>query len=277
MNYLRQIGGTRFTSISNNGNGGEEGAYSQCIWIAIRDFLNFHRGIQISALELKGRVGLGPETDRLEFDDDNTQMREALQLVCQRHRINLRFIPTNYDGSIQTTALDEHGNMIPRAVYNIDDADADIVYIATFGGHFELMTNGPNYNLEQHHESLVEPSAYRAKVRVDDEYVDPDTLTDDREKIISSYSKESVEIQQRIDLTNMERDTLKMQKLEKEHHIQSLLESTDFNEAIKKQIWERYNSELEEINTEIYILDDIITSLRQRQIRLEEIINGILS
>jgi hypothetical protein len=88
-NYKNQIGGNKFLSIPNGG--GEGGNLSlQCIWISIRDYLNYHRGEKfITAAALKRSVNIKPETDRTEYDDLNSQLRDGLIRLATQLRISL--------------------------------------------------------------------------------------------------------------------------------------------------------------------------------------------
>jgi hypothetical protein len=164
------VGGTRFLSIPNNG-GGEPGFTNQCIWLSIRDYLNYSLGIIITATELKRGLRLGPETDIIEYDEENPLLRDALHRLVVEFGLTLCFIITRYDGTIAPYCLNQDGTMKPFRTINPGFTN---VYIATFGRHFELIVEGPNYQLPRDPNSTIDIDSvnlYEPKVKIHDNYV----------------------------------------------------------------------------------------------------------
>ncbi len=195
--YKKQNGGAIFRSIYNNGGGGEEGLGLQCIWITIRDYLNYHRGEKVSAVELKRRVGLGRETDTTEFDEDNNTLRTGLIRLAEQLRISLCFIYTRRNGEIAPYCLDDRGNMKQFRVIN--GGTGNNVYIATFGRHFELIIEGPNYNLERHQGANIEAKKYEPKIPINNVYKKESEISKPNEKELAETKINIIENKQNID------------------------------------------------------------------------------
>ena len=185
----------RFISVPNGG-GGEPGISSQCMWICIKDYLNYHRGQITTVIQLKKQVGLGPETNHMEYNHDNLKLRDALTRLCQQLNISVCFIYTRRDGTIAPYCL-ENDRMKPFAVIN--GGTGNNVFVATFGGHFELIIQGPNYNLQRHQNATIRGSSYEPKVQINNNFVNPSQVSSLRDKEIAQASIKLVEITQNID------------------------------------------------------------------------------
>jgi hypothetical protein len=188
-----QTGGMNFISISNNG-GGEPGISSQCIWISIRDYLNYHKGIKNTVIVLKRSIGLGPETDHMEYNNDNALFRGALLRLCQQLNITLCFIYTSH-GKIAPYCINNN-NMKP--FYQINIGTGNNVYIASYGAHFELIIQSPNYNLERHQNANIQGALYQPKIQIHNNFVSPSQVSPQEQQLIKA-SIELVEITQTID------------------------------------------------------------------------------
>jgi hypothetical protein len=202
--YLKkknQIGGTRFRSIPNNGSRLLEPYLGlQCIWISIRDFIDYNRGINTTVRELKRLLGLGQETDRIEFDEYNQILRDAFERLCIGLNITVCFVYTRTDGSIAPYCLNEDGSMKPFRTIN--PGQRDVLYLATFGRHFELIVNASNYVLPRHHNStipLIGQEMYQPKIKIHDTYVSPYQVSSQREKQIAQANINLVETVQNIE------------------------------------------------------------------------------
>jgi hypothetical protein len=198
MKYLalkKQMGGAYFQTIYNNGGIEGERMAQQCIWISIKDYLLYHLGITRTVRELKELVGLGPETDYTEFDDNKPELLAPLTRLCKHWGITLIFILVNRDGTVHRSCLDDNNNMVGTSI----NPGHDIVYIASFGGHFELITRSDNYVLPQYQTpttALVSPTRYKPKVLVGSEYVPIASSA------ISQLQSALVEIEQNIEFYN---------------------------------------------------------------------------
>jgi len=190
-----QKGGINFISISNNGNGGEPGLISQCIWISIRDYLNYHRGIITTATDLKRSVGLGPATDQMEYDDIQI-LRDGLLRLCRQLNITLNFVNTNHEGMIHHTCIDANNNIRP---YHTINRGANNIYIASFGRHFELIIHGPNYDLARHQNATINGTVYQPKIQLHNVFINPSQVTSPDDQQIVKASINLVEVTQNID------------------------------------------------------------------------------
>jgi hypothetical protein len=160
-------------TLQNNGSRPEESyLFLQCIWISIRDFLEYHRGINITVRELKAFVGLGPETDKIEFDyyfkiNTPDSFYQKLIQLCEILKITICIISispqkTVYPGSIIDGRLANYDRISHDPTnYNIDE-----VYIASFGRHFELIIQGPGYELKKSTSTSLVPTEYKPKIKI---------------------------------------------------------------------------------------------------------------
>uniref|UniRef100_A0A6C0HW17 Uncharacterized protein n=1 Tax=viral metagenome TaxID=1070528 RepID=A0A6C0HW17_9ZZZZ len=227
-----QIGGARFISISNSGGIPGERMAQQCIWISIKDYLRYHRGIERSVRDLKQSVGLGQGTDYTEFDDFNTYMANALDTLCKQLNIRLNFIYTNPDGTIKPYCLNPDRSMHPFKIIN--STAPNNVYIASFGRHFELIINGPFYELRRHDSILAidNPHVYKPKVLLCKTYVEINEETKE-ETSITKHKIELVEILQNIEYFKKEVDDLNKLINEQTQTIKQLESSSDLDAFIK--------------------------------------------
>lgn len=263
-----QIGGVRFISIENNGSGNEPGLISQCIWISIRDYLNYHRGIIRTVVDLKRSVGLGPETDHTEYDNDNQLLRNALLRLSRQLNITLHFFYTSHEGFIHPNSVRDN-NMRPFHIVN--NGTGNNVYIASFGGHFELIIQGPNYNLPRHQNATIHGAVYQPKVQLHNVFINPSQVTSPDDQQIVQASINLVEVTQNIDYFKEELKRLQiiinqneegidnimnldLDPQEKEALISGYLAVIDFN----KSIIDKLKSKIENLNQEKQSLELII-------------------
>jgi hypothetical protein len=196
-----QIGGVigNIETISNNGSTDPK-THQQCIWISIRDYLNYHRGEIRTVRTLKELVGLPANTDNIQYDDANVQLRRGLEFLCELLEISIHFIGTNQHGNIIPFNL-ENNRMVSHHIIN--RACPNILYIAAFGSHFEPIIKGPsNYVLARHPNSTIQPAQplYQPKVSIKKIYVDPtlSTLTKPEQQLSAAIIQLN-EIQLQID------------------------------------------------------------------------------
>ena len=212
-----QSGGAKILVIKNNG--GIEGIRmsNQCIWISIKDYLRIHRGVEMSVRDIKNIGGLGPETDIREFNMEDPVALEALNLICRTLNITLYFIMANRDGTIHQLCLDITGQrMLPIEIVN--DGHADVVYIASYGRHFELIVEGPGYRLASR--TAVRPEPYVPKIILDTnaenpKYVEAVSLKDGLERQIAELRMTLIDGRQTVSLLKRE-----LAELQQERHIQ---------------------------------------------------------
>jgi hypothetical protein len=197
-----QIGGVlgvHINTIPNNGSTDVNNSL-QCIWISIKDYLNYHRGEIRTVRALKELVGLPATTDNIQYDDANVQLRRGLELLCELLDISIHFIGTSRDGTIIPFNL-ENNRMI--AHHFINRGNPNILYIAAFGDHFELIIKGPsNYVLARHLNStigILPVNIYQPKVLIKKKFISPSTITDINELQLLTAITDLIEIQQRID------------------------------------------------------------------------------
>lgn len=262
-----QKGGINFIAISNDGNGGEPGLVSQCIWISIRDYLNYHRGIITTVIQLKRNVGLGPQTDQMEYDDIQI-LRDGLLRLCQQLNITLNFVNTNREGMIHHTCIDANNNIRP---YHTINRGANNIYIASFGRHFELIIHGPNYNLARHQNSTINGAVYQPKIQLHNIFINPSQVTSPDEQQIVQASINLVEVTQNIDYFTEELKRLQIIISQNEEGIRNItsiglepqeqavlitgyVSVIDFN----KSIIDKFRNKIQNLNQEKQSLELII-------------------
>jgi hypothetical protein len=228
-----QLGGARFQSIPNSGSIAGQRMAQQCIWISIKDYLRYHRGFNISVRDLKQLVGLGQKTDYTEFDDFNPHMAKALDTLCKQLNIRLNFIYTNPDGTIKPYCLKSNGSgsesMDPFKIIN--STSPNNVYIASFGRHFELIINGPSYELKRHAYARDDnPQVYTPKVLLCKTYVEFKEETKE-ETSITKHKIDLVEISQNIEYFKKEVDDLNKEINKQELIIKQLQSSSELDKS----------------------------------------------
>ncbi len=266
-----QLGGARFQSIPNSGSIAGERMGLQCIWISIKDYLRYHRGIERSVRDLKQSVGLGPETDYTEFNEDVPGMAEALENLCIQLDIKLNFIYTNSKGEIAPYCLDSNGNMLPFRIINSNSTN--IVYIATFGRHFELIINGPNYELTKYHTSrapVVTPQQYTPKVVLCGEYIEIKEQTE-----INKHKIRLVEISQNIEYFKKEIENLTGYISEQTKIREQLNSSSDLDQEEKESFTQTYNNNISDAQAQVNKLNSKLNELIEERDIVNATINSL--
>lgn len=190
-NIKYQIGGVNGIDINTIPNNGSTDAntHQQCIWISIRDYLNYHRGIITTVRILKDSVGLPATTDTTQYDDENVQLRRGLELLCELLDISIHFIGTNHHGNIIPFNL-ENNRMVSHHIIN--RRSTNILYIAAFGSHFELIIKGPsNYVLTLDARSSFNPAqpVYQPKVFIKTTFVSIDKIPESDQQLSNAISR----------------------------------------------------------------------------------------
>jgi hypothetical protein len=265
----KQIGGARFITIPNNGGAGP-GTANQCIWIIIRDYLNYHRGQDISVTTLKRMIGLDPKTDLLEYDDNNPVLRQGLLKLVEILGITLCFIYTKHDGSIAPFCLNADGTLHPARIIN--PGTGDDVYIATFGGHFELIVEIPQKYLlvRNPNSTITNQKVYEPKIKIHNTYV-AETDINDEQIIIASVRL--FELIEQIEYFEIEIKRLKSSINDNEENIKKMYRlDLDLEDKIKLE--HMYTSEYKENNVRYIKLRKILDDLIDEKLSLDLIING---
>ncbi len=270
-----QIGGTRFRSIPNNGSRPTEQYLSlQCIWISIRDFIDYNRGINTTVRELKRRLGLGPETDRTEFDQDNQILFNAFERLCRGLQITVCFVYTNHDGTIAPYCL--HSNGVMKPFIRINPGARDTLYLATFGRHFELIVNAQNYVLPRNQNSTIEligQDVYQPKIKVHDNYVLPSQVSSQREQQIAKASIKLVETTQNIEYFKTELQTIQREINENEEGLRNI-QSLDLDVLEKGALASGYEEMVKVSNINATKIRRKLEELKQEKATFELIINS---
>ena len=143
-----QRGGAKFNVIPNTGS--VDGMTNQCMWISIRDYLLRYRGIKISVRGVRKMAELDKTSEHEQFDWESRRFpfRRAIQIIARKFNLRINLYLTDHNGNPNEHLL-YPGSDIPIPMHIINDSGLNIVNIAFFGAHFELIVDGPGivYNL----------------------------------------------------------------------------------------------------------------------------------
>lgn len=130
----------RYKVIHNNGSNGTREYSNQCMWLSILDYVNRVLNKNWSLEEIRNIASrYGPINGKLEEYDYDT-MRDSLEGLLRQYRLRVRIYYAICEGEEHNLIDDELyidiGSEIPR----------NIIYIVSYGAHFELITeiNGNN-------------------------------------------------------------------------------------------------------------------------------------
>jgi hypothetical protein len=266
---IKQTGGTFFISIPNGGGQPGVSMSSQCIWICIKDYLNYHRGIITTVRELKSQVGLGPETDHQEYNHEDYRSRTALIRLCEIYDITLHFIFTNHDGTIRRESLDEYGEM--RPFESINRGTQNNLYVASYGAHFELIIFAPNYALERHQRATIQGQEYHPKVLINNEFIEPSRAHNDEERQKIAAMMELVDTTQLISI--LEEDLRRIES-EIEYNRRSIknLKNSTLTQEENEMLAASYYEIIRTAESQMSRLMEQLVSLNQQKSSLELII-----
>lgn len=281
---IKQHGGVnpKIITIRNNGTDGKSTLSLQCMWISIRDYLLYHRGeTHHTVRTLKASVNLDSRTDRMEFDDGNPLFLRALEALCKILCIRIVIIYIQHDGTIDNFSFNRQ--IVKTLVYNQDGicnqggGVAEDVYIASFGRHFELITEIPaHYILQQAQAApelnksnpffaLVAPAPSKPKVLIHNVYVNQDELLTDSDKKIGDLRIKLVQKTQNIDYfkSYLEEITIKIKK--QLPSIPALEANNDLKKSNKKTIKKIYLTDLNELKEEYIRVSKLIQDINNEK------------
>ncbi len=134
-----------YQTIHNNGNIFEEGRMltNQCLWISIKDYLEYCRNMKMSVIDIKAIGGLSAESDYEMFDWENETYRRAINRIADVLNIRINFFLVDAHGKHHPELYLE-GRPIPMHMINDEKPGTDIVNIAFYGAHFEFIIKGLN-------------------------------------------------------------------------------------------------------------------------------------
>jgi len=136
-----QFGGNNFTVIPNSG--AIDGMSNQCMWISIRDYLQNYRNINISVRELREYAGLDQTTEHTQFDWETPEFRRGIERVCEIFSLQLNCYLVDHNGQPNKYLFhDPETKQHPMPMQIINERGHNIVNIAFYGAHFQLITSG---------------------------------------------------------------------------------------------------------------------------------------
>jgi hypothetical protein len=205
LKYTQQ-GGLRFNVIPNNGsvteftNTGEELTMSnQCMWISLRDyFINVLPGNEYpnSVLQIKILAGLDLLATRSEqFDWESTQypFRQGIEIIANLFDLRIEAYLVDGNGNTHSELTNPDGSPMP--MHLINEYGNNLVKIAFYGGHFQLITD--NLNLDRSiNQEPEKPKIFSKKTQA---YEDISSLSSD---IPVELYTQSIDLKQKYDINN---------------------------------------------------------------------------
>jgi hypothetical protein len=261
-------------TLANSGSRPEEpDLCQQCMWISIRDFLEYHRGINITVRDLKASVGLGRDTDKIEFDyyaktDKQESFYQKLVELCKNLNITICLITISPEQTIYPVYLSD-GKLANHDRINDDDdhPENEEVYIASFGRHFELIVEGPGYKLTKHTGSTtLEAGPYKPKFKVSNkcptEFVPVEKLSPP-ELRLASYELELIGLNQELVFFNLELERVKSDLAIYRTACNDIDQLEELDEQSKEFLNKSNNDMIKELNAKQENINKQITRIKE--------------
>lgn len=148
----KQKGGVKFNVVPNNGaieEFTEEGELfqmsNQCMWISLRDyFINVlpDSGIN-TVIQLKRLAELDlKSTLHTQFDWETLEFREGIEIIAGIYDLRIEAYLVNSNGDSHPNLKHKNGSDMPMHIIN--ERGRNIVKIAFYGSHFQLITDNLN-------------------------------------------------------------------------------------------------------------------------------------
>lgn len=141
---LDKIYNSRVDTIENDGFArgiGDKVYRNQCIYISIRDFLKRNGYPDINLDQVRKDAGVEGKYENVFWEQDNVEHEEALVKLSNIYQLDIFIWNVNLDGYLDSRLINGLSNDItPR--YRVGDGNANIINIASYGNHFELITGG---------------------------------------------------------------------------------------------------------------------------------------
>lgn len=136
------IGGNNFFNVVPN-SGQVDDMSNQCMWISISDYLRIYREINISVRELRQIAGLDRTTEQTQFDWETPQFRRGIEKVAEIFGLRINCYLVGHDGvPNQYLFFDPDTKRNPMPMHIINERGHNIVNLAFYGAHFQLITSG---------------------------------------------------------------------------------------------------------------------------------------
>jgi hypothetical protein len=283
LKYLKlkeQIGGGKYITIKNSGYVNENGInmYNQCMWISIRDYLSYVRGINITVQDLKNMVGLGPDTYDEMFDWETPRYRDAIMGLCQIFDICINAYLTLQNGETHPELVFP-GTDIPMPMHIINEHSNNVVPIAFYGAHFELILSGPYITtlIPFNSSNNFNQAPYQPKVfmKSKQRYVTPDQLITSKEiKLVDLYVK-LINNKQEIDVIKKTRPRIYKDNWDAEQGLQNLSKLTDLNDEERMELSKLYKKQIVKSFERIDVVDRKLKELIFSNTQLEQLISDL--
>lgn len=264
----------KFTTIENDGN--IDGMSNQCLWISIKDYLTYVKNYDITVRQIREIGNLGPDTEKIEFNEDNPQLKNALEEIANFFDLKIEIYSVLPNRAPDPNMFDVINNQIPVPRLIVNKNLINIVPIASFGGHFELITSGCHIiqlHLINQPKNLhtFTPKVYSKKKEI---YIDPETLVDKQEKTVASKLYNIINNKLTIEYLNLYKIKLENEKFKKEDVNLLNISSNNLNEEDKSIFHAQTEEEIYEIEKHIKAINLEIDELTANNLADEDIINN---
>ena len=115
--------------------------FNQCMFISIRDYLNRNGYPDLTLEELRYQAGLAGIMETQEWDQDIEIHVRALRNLSEIYSLDINIWDVGPNGLLDPRYLtDDNTMLIPR--YREGEGRVNVVNIASYGRHFELIIRG---------------------------------------------------------------------------------------------------------------------------------------
>ncbi len=233
-----------YQTIHNNGTIFEEGKLltNQCLWISIKDYLEYCRDQKISVINIKEIGGLSAESDYKMFDWEDPIYKRAILKIADILNIRINFFLVDENGN-HHPELYLNGRPIPMHMINDEKPGTDIVNIAFYGAHFEFIIKGLNIK-ECRKQSSIQPqiSEFHPHINIEGELVPIDTQDEFihiHSLLISNLNK--------IDINKKHIKEIREKEHDYSKYIDDVIDMPDLSDDEKKQLINNYEKEYHEL------------------------------
>jgi hypothetical protein len=249
-----------YNTIHNDGTITEQGIdmVNQCLWISIRDYLRHCHNIEYTIIEIKEMAGLGAESDYEMADWENPVFRHAIERIADVLNIRLEFYPVY---------LNEHYDYrnIEAARHIINPSAREIVSIAFYGAHFELIISGPNIRPCRIISTTQKPNIgeFKPNLKVINPHLEH-SIKDDHTMIKKNITDNNNKIdilKKRIDDNIAMKEKMKLSARQIVNSVEKL-QYQDLEEEIKDSILQDYSAEFNKLLSERKKIDLLNISLQ---------------
>ena len=201
--YKLQKGGHKFHVIPNSGrvteyldNETKFEMSNQCIWISLRDYFQNFLELQSSVLELKNIAKIDIyNTQNTQFDWETPNFRRGIEIIAQIYNLRIEFFLVDHNNNHHPSLIYDDGTPMPMHIIN--DHGHNIVKIAFYGAHFQLIIPDNGINTPQ---EFIQPAQFHIFDNKTRSYSPPKSEQSEKEISIMKLYVKIIDLQQQKEL-----------------------------------------------------------------------------